>query len=631
MNNIATQQIEKTPQKIDLDKSLATIASVLLLSALIIIAITPAATGREFTVYDSYPFYFWILIIASAGCGMGILIHQAFSTEKTGWWLAGLCIVLATNSVFLGLPFFHGYGFWSEGDAMSHTGAMIDIMETGHIGDQNFYPGLHVLGASLLDVTEISRLAMNNLLFVSWNAIYLLNVYLLATVVAKHRGQALLITALASPLVFASCTVTIYPSYLSLYMIPLILYFLHRKTNSQEGQFVNILIVVLLALAMVFIHPFTSLFAIALLIALDVSKYLYRQITSRKGLSLQKAIEMPETYTIPLLIFTVWILWYLTANDFDFIEKNIKDVYDFLFYGGGRAAPFQAETSDLGRTELSIFQIMELGFYRYGAIFMYLAASLLSVLAVIKSVLNKKSLLEPVNLTYAILFLAGLGMAIFSLLAQSGEYQIVRIARTFLLISPFIIGLITYEMICKDKGKPVKLVGFKANRKMSIAFITTLALAVSLLSTLNVYGSGKTGWENYQITRMEITGSEWFTDHRSGSVDVVTDNVAVGRFDEFYLGIEGNNFDTYWYPPEVPSHFGYDVNSSITDTVESDDAYLATSERGRIYVMYHREIDRHLYPQYTDEDYVSLRADPAVAQIYANEEYEIWRVYGIQE
>jgi len=32
--------------------------------------------------------------------------------------------------------------------------------------------------------------------------------------------------------------------------------------------------------------------------------------------------------------------------------------------------------------------------------------------------------------------------------------------------------------------------------------------------------------------------------------------------------------------------------------------------------------------QYTEEDFVKLEQDPAATQIYANGEFQVWRVYG---
>ncbi len=627
MNNFTTQQNEKTSQKPNIDKTLATIAAVLLLSALLIIAVTPTATRQEFSIYDNYPFYFWIFIIASISCGIGILIHQALSTHKTSWWLAGLCIVIVTNSVFLGLPYIHGYGFWPGGDAMTHIGNMVDIIETGQIGDQNYYPGVHLLGASLWDVTDLSREAVSNLLFVCWYAMYLLNVYLLATMVTKHRGQVLLITALASPLIFSSYIATLHPSYLSLYLIPLLLYFLYRRTNTVERQHANILMVFVLALALVIIHPLTSLFVIVILFALNAAKHLFGYISSRTESSLHSDFDIPESYTIPLLMLIFWALWYLIANEFGFIEQNINEIYDFML-DRGNENPFQSQTGDLNKSDMSIWQLIEVAIYRYGAIFAYLAVSLVAAAAVFKAALSRKGWIDSSTFSYTILFAVGLGMAVFSMLAISGEVAPVRIARSFLLIAPFISGLVFYKMFYRDNEKRANLTWFKSRRTAFIAFITTLVLGASILSMLNVYGSAKTGDPNSQITWMEINGSEWFTDHRDGLVDVVTDDVAVGRYDDFYLGSESEDFDLVWYPTQVPSHFGYDVYDSITDALDINHAYLATCEKGRIRIMYYREVDRHLHPQYEKEDYASLRADPAVAQIYSNGEFEVWRIYG---
>lgn len=86
-------------------KIVSVIAFIFITFALIIIARTPPASGYELSIYYAYPWYFWYFFCISIICGILILIHQAFTEQESNWWLIGLCIVIFSNTIFLGLPF----------------------------------------------------------------------------------------------------------------------------------------------------------------------------------------------------------------------------------------------------------------------------------------------------------------------------------------------------------------------------------------------------------------------------------------------------------------------------------------------------------------------------------------------
>ena len=609
-------------------KTVAIIAFIFIILALTIIAKTPPASGYELSIYDAYPWYFWVFICINITCGILILMHQAFAEQKSNWWLIGLCIVIFSNALFLGLPSFRGYAIYPMGDALSHLGWMKDIVTMGHIGKSNFYPIIHLLGVSLLEITGLSRGAVTNLLFVFWSIMYLLNIYLLSTVVANRRGQVLLITVFACPLVFSHFHTLIHPSILSLFMIPLMLYFYHRREKLTSGQIENTIILILLAFAITYTHPVTCLFAIALFLVFILSRILYRQIAKRKQFALSRTMSIGGNYNIPLIMFIVFFMWYFS---YAAIQGTFRRVHEFLVYGS-EVSLFVDQTSQLAMAELSTSQTIELFIYRYGAISLYLLISVIAVIIVLKWSLSKKAELEPMDFTYGTQFIVALLVSAFSLFALTGEFDPVRISRFFLVMTPIISGLVIYRFIDnidKTSQKVINTNRLKHRREVAISLTTVLILAVVILSIFNVYGSPRVVRGNWQVSEMVIAGTEWFSNCHDIDVVTATAGVGVTRFEDLTFGRAYPYTDRVKLDREaIPSHFGYDGNISVAETFDFENRYLLTCEAGRVAIKAIPESARPKAHQYTEEDFAKLTADPAVAQIYANGEFEVWRVYG---
>lgn len=152
---------------------------------------------------------------------------------------------------------------------------------------------------------------------------------------------------------------------------------------------------------------------------------------------------------------------------------------------------------------------------------------------------------------------------------------------------------------------------------------------VAILSIFNVYGSPRVVRGNWQVSAMEITGAEWFSNCHDNDIVTATVGVGVRRFEDLTFGRE------YPYTEKakldralIPSHFGYDGNISVAETFDFEDRYLLTCEAGRVAINVIPEIARPKAHHYAEDDFAKLIADPTVAQIYTNGEFEVWRVYG---
>lgn len=611
-------------REVNIDRALATTGFVSVFVALLVIARTPPATGYELSIYYAYPAHFWLLFIASSACGIAILIRQAFAAQKSSWWLAGLCLVILSNSVFLGLPFFRGYAFFPGGDAMNHVGRMKDIVATGHIGEENFYPLIHVLGVNLLDIAGLSYAAVTNFLFVFFTMMYLLNIYLLSTVVANHRGQALLITAFASPLVFSHLHTLVHPATMSIFMVPLLLYFYHRRQKIPAGQVISTILSLLLALVITFFHPITAIFAVGGLLTINLSRVLSRRIARHKELRPQGSTVTARDYTIPIAGLIAFLIWHLPHP---VIVGRLRSVRYFLL-NGTHTPLFTKQVEMLAMAGLSTAQAIELFIARYGAIFLYGIIAGIAVLVAIRMSLGRKAQPEPSHFAYTALFIFAVAFSALSLFGYTGEYDPERISRFFLMVAPVVSGLVFYDLIARQNPSGSGVFG--RGRRAAIGLITVLILAAGVLGTFNVYQSPWVVQRNLDVSQMEISGTAWFSNHHDRRiVGAMRWPTHLEDLEDFNFGLESRPFPRAKLDPEpIPSHFGYDENSSIAETFDFQDRYLLICQWAIVFPTVLPENVRHKVPHYTEEDFARLRADPAAAQIYANREFVVWRVYG---
>ncbi|HJH26822.1 MAG TPA: hypothetical protein C5S37_08645, partial [Methanophagales archaeon] len=138
-------------------KIIVIICFIFIITALTIIAKTPPAGGYEISIYDAYPWYFWVFIITSIFTGQIILLKSTLSSDKNDkLWVFGFLAILTTNIILLFMPFIRGYATYGRGDVLTHIGLIKDILRTTSFGTDNFYPLDHILTASLSYITSIN-------------------------------------------------------------------------------------------------------------------------------------------------------------------------------------------------------------------------------------------------------------------------------------------------------------------------------------------------------------------------------------------------------------------------------------------------------------------------------------------
>jgi hypothetical protein len=619
------------------EKILVTAASIFITLALCIIALTSPAVGYEISIYDTYPAYFWFFLIATITCAVIILLRQAFAEKKSKKWvITGLMIVICTNTIILLLPMLRGYLLYGRGDTLTYLGLIRDILETGHVGRSNFYPIIHILGASLIHVTGLSIENIVSLFYILFSGIYIVNMYLLARSTSNHYGQVPLIVAFSSPLIYSFFHVGIYPNVSSLFMIPCLLYFYQKREQLPYSQRQNTTLLLLLAFFITFFHPVTTLFVIIIFLTFGFSHAVYSRFLRHETSETDQYRNVGKNFLrVSLIMFIAFFSWYFSYSS---IERSFKRAYDWLVYQIG--TPLVQEMLDpLAEAGLTPLQAFEAFMNRYGAIFILLLVSGMACISVVSKSLSRKRNVEPMKFTYATLFLTAVFIGAGMLFGYFDEYDPVRVARFFILMGTILSGLVVYDLINWERAHSKKNATEKSVSVQRLGFMIALGAVIMcmvILSIRSMYGSPYTGAINGQVTRMEIAGTEWFEGSKNPDIAVVTDvPTRIRRFEDYKFGVDSCSIIRAKVDSErLPSHFGYDKYDQIAEALDFQDRYLIMLKLDKIapwarcaFFTKNGSYGPRVH-EYTEDDFVKLNSDPKVFKLYCNGEFEVWSIYG---
>ena len=621
-----------------IDRILSIAGMIFLVMAFSLIRNTSTSSGYEVSIYSAYPGILWVLLIATVACGITIVVHQAFTDRKSHLWLVGLGMTLLANTVLLLLPEFREYPFYGRWDTATHLGYVKDILTTGNVGNTNFYPVEHILGAIIVHVAGIPREALPSLFFVLFSGFYIVSMYILGKTVSHSRGQTLLILAFALPLVYSFFHAAIHPSVLALFMMPCMLALYHKTDQSSKNRVANSLILILLALAITFFHPITAIFAILVLCVFGIPCILHnyrnawailRARLSRQALpQIDPYVGMGERFLGVTLIMTVtFFTWYLS---YSLIRDSFKRVYQWLVFESGTSL-IRTDVTTIQESGLSFLQTVRLVMTSDGAILILLVISGASFLYMLSRGLSKEAELAPTQFSYAIQFVVALPLGIVMVFGNFPEYEYnpVRLVRLALLMGTVLSGLATYDFIKSRWGQGIGHQGI-----LLVASVIVILIVVAAISMGSVFSSSWTYSPSAQMTYTEIYGGKWFETTKNPEIPVVASaSDMVNRLTDYNFGVDSSAIprSTLDDPPRLPSHFGYDQYTTLAESFERQQRYALISDFGKLKHQAYPKVAQPKVHQWTEEDFLQLGTDSTTAKLYCNTGFEVWTAYGGNE
>lgn len=602
--------------KSSFEKILLLIGILFILLDLFMISITPSQSGYEISIYNVFPFYFWLFIMFSISCGIIIMVKQAFTEKKSNLWVMGFFLILFTNCLVLMLPLIRGYLTYGRADVLTHIGFIQDIISTGHFGAMdsavpNLYPVIHILSVSIYYFTGISPDLLAETLPIFFIIFYMVSIYLFSRALTSNKGQAILITAFGSLLLFKAENLMLAPSVQAFFLLPFIL-FIYIKSKKSDNQKVYSVLLLVLLILLPFLHPGEgSLFLLVILTLMDISMLFIYLINNKLAIiSSFKHMSLKNSLNVSLILFIAWFTW---LSSFSIFGTRISSIANWLVNEVGTTTASQY-LDTLSNAQLTLFQFVDLFVKSYGQDILYCLLATIIVLILIKEILHKKYFVDKNITAFSFIFIIFMIIMAICFIGIFGV-DFNRVMRYVIFSATILSGLGFYKLYTITKHK----------KALKITLISVLIISSSIC-VFNTFPSPIVRDANYQVTQMELSGVNWFFNYRDANYSIETiDPRTVVRM---IHGLYGAEFDMSNVAiPKTEFHFGYTNESYYGESLYSKKNYSYYLDM-KFWRVFYPEI----YPEYqtqwkyTPNDFYRLNNDDnSVDMVYSNGEF--WTYY----
>lgn len=587
-----------TPQAL---KMLLVINYVLLLSALLIILLTPPARGYEFSIYDAYPNYFWCLIIASIFLGQICAVLSVLDDSTSKYWPLGFLAAVIANCLLLSLPVIRGYFIYGSGDVLTHIGYMKDIGNYASIGS-NHYPILHMLGFSMHEFTGLSFGIITMIIPPIFSIVSILYWYILGKEIFNDKLKVIILVLIAFLPMYETVNSLFTPHSEASLMLPLVLYCLIKSQNAANKRDVSAILITLSVLTVLF-HPLVAVMVILIYVCLYTSDALSTSFSSK-----------PHTGNIGIIIaimVTIFSIW----SSYLYLLINVLDpLFSSIMGTDAVESELLTKVDLLSQVEVDILYLVKLGLFTYGLDAILGLLALISILYLL--ILYMK---EDVSIPHFLLFsivcfivFFTLGVTIFFTINEFGYGRIYMIARMFSLIIIASSAITAYRRFQNV-----------SYFKKTIFCTLTCALVITLiiLSAFTLHLSPTIKLMNQQVPTSDYYGMATFFEKRDDSILILEHGTSQMRFYDAIYGYSypkvNIRYDWGGDNKLLPfDHFGYNASFFFGSNYDGGRYFLLATQGKNFY--------ENMYPEFpdkwrfTDQDYEMLELDTSVIRVGSN-------------
>lgn len=604
-------------------KIIAIICFILIMLSLILIRNTEY-TGYEASIYTAIPLLSWIFLIISIISGISIIVHQIYAREheRSNLWKIGLLLILLSFTVIISLNILRGYAMWGRGDAPTHLGVILNIISSGHIEGQNFYPALTIHLAQFSFVCDIAPIVIYNYVPIFFALLYILFMYLFAKSVLPLKGQVILATiAATASITFLHShhtTLQLCPNHLANLFLPLAFFLLIKSStiNTTRLKMQFCLLFIIMTFLLPVFHPIP---ANALLLML-LTIVLTAKILGVKSKNLSKIDESsPKLKVTALLILFVWGFTWISS--FYVLDDMIRNLHTLATAGAPTHLAFLIE--DIQYAQAYGYSPLEQFLKVHGCHLIFIILTLVSIPIVLKRMPADKSIISLGSLYGPIGIFILITAAIYISNLIGGPLRIFEYA---IMLSAIFVGFTLYHIIQKAQHSSNHS-RYLLKPKLYVSLVLLILILVSIGGVLRFYPSSYVLVPNSYITQTEIEGMEWCFDNKDNNIGITSLCIPVSRFVAFLVPLEREPFR---YTPikssevRLPWHFGYAENTTLGESYTWDN-YMVLSEMDR--TIYKEVFPKMAELRFCSSDFEKLEHDPCVDKLYNNGGLDVWYIH----
>lgn len=632
---------------------LSAMGFVCILLVLISISNTQHTQGYEISIYEVFPFYFWILLIIPFVLPLITLIFETRNGNHSLYLNTTIFGALLSLFILLSLPYFLGYPFYGEGDIYSMLGWIREILLTGHVDDSNPYPGVHILIGALTSILAITPETISLYIRQFFVFIYVVFMFLLAKSLKCDSIESYFVASFAIVPVLGYWLIINYimPSTDAFFLIPMFLFIIIKSRISNHGFSYSVLSIPLLIL-FPFFHLEAALFLFITLILLSVIPKIKKIRLIRADKTDLFLLHKRDMSISALILLVGFLLWFMSRSVFGDI---VTSVYDVLILSVTPASiPVAAFTGKLG---INLSDIIQLIIRQYGHALIYLVmGGLISISTIIMFFFKKKVMFRDIFLSCLFLSFASVNFIFLYKLGTAIGVDFYRQLKYPIFVSTIILG-INFGRHFSNKCKSnfftriisflliICVVFFAPALAVFSLYPTPLILANPVNPDVSKWGKPVFSTDStpsihaftYQPTYSDIDGMEFIFTH--GNINrPILEIILLGhqaRFAQYLLGPNSSaRFIMRWgdtLDVLPPAHFGYDKNRTLGSFYLNDQYLLNYPPADKINQKVY-SADTNSFRWHYDhnrDDFEMLNSDPTVSLIYNNGGFKILSVNGI--
>jgi len=605
----------------------------------LVLAWNSPALQFEASIYSATPLLVWVFFIFSMVCGFDIIVQQVYTREyqRNNYWVVGLLLVMLPWITILLLPAIRGYLLSGNLDSLVHLGRTSIIQQTGHVGEQNPYPIMHIFVAQISQILGVERIVLFRFIPALFNVLYVVFMFLLARRILPDKGQAILVTAAATVVTFPIGHMI--PWTLASLTLSLAIFLFVKGCGLQPARLrspFRILLIFMLLLLPVF-HILAAFGFGLLLVSIWLPGKIWKKWSGHPTF-VSGNIKYITVACIILLVWTVaWIsefgVWESATTNLQIAAADSIQIPSETWI-----TPQEIEMAQ-GHSHLQIlirsilyarsygYNVAAQFFRVYGISAAYLALALFAL-----SILKRR---RRVNPELGALFcwygpLIAFAVAIITLYLSNLPAWPNRLVRPMTMVSSIFVGFVFFETLEKahsNLGKRCVL------SKLCLFLVPIILISGYINSVLMQYPSSYnfTSYE-YQLTRTEVAGMDWFLHKKDISISSVQVHLLSSRYADFLLTPEEKKRHEElqgWFSfSQPPFHFGY-PDSPTLGAFYTEDNYMVLGKLDK--VIYEEILPRMAQFRFTRSDFERLEYDPSLDKLHSNGEFDVWFIRALGE